>query len=261
MTNTANLRKLRSGPGSGQVVTRENESVLKTAIAVEQPPREAPSTLVVIRIPIRGGSSTSLPHFLQGDPIHQLEASRNPAPRQPPAIYHDDKAGDFSRFAQNIDIVKTHPQRQSQRRNILRMAHDVAIINAGSTAHLGYGLNGHAVYAAPRFKPALPNGRADLPAVTGQQGYTGSYLLTTAPAKVEGNLAVEEYNASFNRSAMPVARNDSITISTARLGETSTYNTQVQDEKGTPTESAGKSAGKLIFLVAAVLIAFWVLKR
>jgi hypothetical protein len=252
---------LRIPPQANENAIRQGSPVKTVAIAVDvktQPPGET----IVTRIPIRGGSTVSRDHMVSGDPIEQLERSTNPPARRPPAIWTDEKFGDLTHVARGVDIQKAHPEVQSGHRNILKREHDLAIIKASPVVELGSGLNGHAVYAAPRFKPNLPAGRSDLPLETTMRDRTSTWLEQTMPSDVVNRLSLQGKVAAAGvpLAAQPISKPDTVSVPIGHLTGV-TFSQSVTDAKGTPTETPGQALGKIVFLLAALLVAFWVLGR
>lgn len=243
-----------------------NASIVRTAVPVGRPTAVAesparPSTRRPWKVPAvhpRTGAATARPEQLRGDPILQLERSRNPAPPNA-ALYmaprHPGKRGDMEGIGDALPMRRESPNATRVRRNAIsdarrRIAHD-----SRPVVKLGTKGDGLAFMKGPRIRPALPNGVEYHVAPTAPlQLRTTSYFETTMPAGTAAALA-----QPVPVHALPATRIASSSI--ARVDVSPVTIARADAAAGTTRESGGESLGRFLFMAGALVLAIMVVRH
>lgn len=261
MTATKEFIKVPQDPAINKLVTRAGSRVLLDAVVVDQRPANPPGFAKVLVIPPKGGTPYDHKHDeLLGDPIEQLNRSRNPQniPADP-SRFNEEKMPDFEEVMQVPEIVRLHPQRQSQERLKVARAIEIATIQSGELSELRNTKSGIAYYKDVRWKPALPSLRMDMPAVTEEHTFGSTHLSHTAPAGTREMMR----RSRFGSVEAPSQVRDRITVPLGQLtGQVcGTSTTMPVDSSDYDAKVGKKDDGKKWLWIVAIVAAAFVLGR
>jgi hypothetical protein len=248
-----------SGPLSNELTGRSGVSRGLAVVRVEAP--ALPTTLTqwqLGRLPgPKAGLSNSPVEMVVGDPIVQLNRTRNAA--LPSAELHHQpkhpaKVADLEGIGDRMPMRREAENSRRRRQLALQGARREHLGDTRTRVVLGTTGSGLDFYRAPRVKPALPGGRADVSTATPViVGRGGTYLESTMPASVLARLSAERVTAPPATRPVQTAgmRVEISPVLVAAASRTALIS---------GADTAPESAGRFTFMIAALIVAWLVLK-
>lgn len=195
------------GPLGNATVFRK--AVPNTRPSVTVPVNRGPSTRPAwnekpITDPKRALTSDAAARKIMGDPIQQLNRTRNPQ-RAPGMVgRHPLKKGDMEGIGDKMPIQRESAVSRQRRIFALEGVRREKVASMGPRVTLGTNGSGLEFYKGPRIKPALPGGVAEVPAVTEYaKGRASSLLDLTTPGGTAAQLNTAATMMPLGSTAYP----------------------------------------------------------
>jgi hypothetical protein len=249
-----------AGPLSNELTGRSGVPRGLAVVKVEATPR--PTTRAqwqVGKLPHpKAGLTNSPDEMVLGDPIVQLNRTRNAALPNAELVHqvkHPAKAGDMEGVGDKMPIRREAENSRRRRQLALAGVRREHLGNTRTRVVLGTTGSGLDFYRNSRIRPALPGGREEVPTITPSLGKRGSsYLHSTMPEFALRRLEAERVTAPpVTRPAKP-AGGMRVDITPVQVASASRVALISGDD------TAPESAGRFTFMLAALLVAWLVLK-
>lgn len=242
-----------TGPLSNASLVRAGAPVVRPGVAIVQRIPNAVGQVLQYprRLDPKDVTSDQPAEKIAGDPILQLRRSRPHTPR--PHIYtrgqHPEKTPVFAHIPSATLKRQGSVQRSRERLAMDKAYRDRLRQLTTHTVPDPPAFTGLDFYREPRVKPALPGGRLAVQAPTNPVGLrVGTWLDVTTPVGTQARLAAE--TVARPMSGVKVAPPEETFVEPALA---------VVPPAAASPEPKAESAGRLVFLVAAVAVAWMVL--
>lgn len=215
------------------------------------------------RLNPRGVTTNAPRSIITGDPIHQLIRS-GPAPKpleHERQLRHPGKRGDMEGVGDLLPIQREGEVARKRRHQALQGQRRAQLAASGGKVALGVGkLSGFDIIKSPLVRPGLPAGRQDVSAATEAHNITEtSYQQLTQPAGLSKSMPAPGTAAPVSATSRALLELAPVTVTLPPGVVTDASATTKPPGFGDDTTQG--SAGRVIFMVAAVAVAFLILRR